>query len=382
MSPMGCLVRLAFNTVYLALVLAIALRIFEPFPADADPAIRLFGQLKPWIDPIAHWAAWPMTTLGHLVLPHLPPVAYHWWPTHPAANLLEDFNALLLHLPWLKEQTFLQRLAQTPYHRLYPGVMDFRLLASLGFWLWVEGTLEMLKRRSREAMSRMTRAARFQQMTQTAYQQLVQQRDDLAQQLAQERHPGRMRAEIAPLLQDIYLENETLGAQSQRDPLTRLHNRAYLLQVLRQTLDNAHQYGLRIGLMMLDMDNFKRLNDTQGHVAGDQALQAVAQTLSATCKTKNALAFRYGGEEFAILVQPTSEEDLLAFAEQVREAVQSLRVPQLPDVQLSASIGVCSANLASAALRLSPEAFINHADQALLKVKQSGQKNRVEWVGL
>lgn len=177
---------------------------------------------------------------------------------------------------------------------------------------------------------------------------------------------------------ELARRREELLALSRTDALTGLFNRRYFEERLNEEFARSRRYGSPLSLVMLDIDHFKRINDTFGHPFGDQVLKAVAQTARSRLREVDLLA-RYGGEELIALLPETGPVDALRVCERVREAIASLGLEhpaadgtQQP-VRLTASLGVAtvpSADLASA------EALLMAADTSLYAAKGAG-RNRV-----
>jgi diguanylate cyclase (GGDEF)-like protein len=155
------------------------------------------------------------------------------------------------------------------------------------------------------------------------------------------------------------------------DELTGLFNRRYFNDAIHREVERFKRFGQRFSLVMLDVDHFKRFNDTYGHLAGDDALQAVAGVLRDTARSFDHVV-RYGGEEFALILPHTDTEQALAASERLRLAVERRPVPvQDQPVQLTVSLGVATF----------PEDAINardlvgRADEALYDAKTT--RNRV-----
>ncbi len=168
------------------------------------------------------------------------------------------------------------------------------------------------------------------------------------------------------------------------DALTGIANRRVFEETLEREWLHSHRMGQPIGLLMLDVDNFKRFNDRYGHPAGDACLTRVAQALQATCQRRTDLVARYGGEEFAILLPFTAVEGGLRQARQVLEAVRGLQIPHADSptaavVTISVGVGVCDPReLGGGALQLAGEAppaerLIQCADAALYAAKEAGR---------
>ncbi len=166
-------------------------------------------------------------------------------------------------------------------------------------------------------------------------------------------------------LQDI------LERQSFLDGLTGLWNRPYLDQRLESELNVAHRYGRPLGLMMTDIDHFKLVNDTYGHLFGDIVLQGVAEELRGYARRSDIVA-RYGGEEFAVLLTDTPLSAGTFVAERLRASVENRRF-EVHDqlVTVTASFGLaCTENIVG---EVTPEALIDAADRALFASKDAGR---------
>lgn len=162
---------------------------------------------------------------------------------------------------------------------------------------------------------------------------------------------------------------QSLREQSIRDPLTGLFNRRYLEASLPRELARAERRQSHVALLMLDLDNFKRYNDSHGHDAGDGLLAQFGQTLAHLCRGED-IACRYGGEEFTVLLVDIDAESAIVRAEAIRSATSSIelrhRGQRLPAP--SVSIGVA---MSSGGIR--PEELKRAADQALYRAKRQGR---------
>ena len=161
------------------------------------------------------------------------------------------------------------------------------------------------------------------------------------------------------------------------DALTELPNRAVLLDRLTIAMANAKRHGLRCALLFVDLNNFKDINDTQGHAAGDAALQRAAACLKASVREVDTVS-RHGGDEFLILLPEVSRaEDAVIVAEKIVAALSGLKPPKAPLVQLSASIGISvyPENGADA------PTLIERADAAMYVAKRQGLSSFVSTAG-
>ncbi len=158
-----------------------------------------------------------------------------------------------------------------------------------------------------------------------------------------------------------------------RDPLTRLYNRSFFYDTLNQQLSKVNaQHPLSV--LVSDLDHFKRINDNYGHVVGDKVIQFAASVLENHSRVDDAAA-RIGGEEFALLLVNTGEEDAQAIAERIRQAV-SVEQSHLPE-RMTISMGVYTTRNAS----VSAEECVQRADAAMYEAKNSGRNRVVVWRG-
>ncbi len=162
----------------------------------------------------------------------------------------------------------------------------------------------------------------------------------------------------------------SLREQSIRDPLTSLFNRRYMEATLEREFNRAGRFQRSVGIMMLDLDHFKRFNDTFGHEAGDTLLRELGSFLKKHLRGSD-IACRYGGEEFALILPEVSLENVQARAEQLREGIKQLNVQHngmvLGLVSLSVGIGMFPEH------GMTSQQVLNAADAALYQAKGMGR---------
>jgi diguanylate cyclase (GGDEF)-like protein len=163
-----------------------------------------------------------------------------------------------------------------------------------------------------------------------------------------------------------------LNLQAMRDPLTGLYNRRQLEESLHREVLRARRIGAQVGVMTIDVDHFKRVNDTLGHEIGDSALRGIAEVL-ASCVREEDIACRAGGEEFVIILPGTGKTALRSRAETVRKTVEAATISAGEGtLKLTVSIGLAS----FPSFGDTGQAVLRAADAALYKAKSAG-RNRV-----
>ncbi|HWI40829.1 MAG TPA: diguanylate cyclase, partial [Verrucomicrobiae bacterium] len=164
--------------------------------------------------------------------------------------------------------------------------------------------------------------------------------------------------------------NDTLAEKAIRDGLTGLYNHRHFYTLLERDFLLAQRHGGDISCLVIDLDFFKAVNDTHGHLVGDRVLETVAQSLRETVRETDVVA-RHGGEEFVVLLPNTGIEGALAVAEAVRKSIAGLRLSsEQGEVTVTASIGV--AGLSSHQPATAAE-LVGLADAALYSAKGRGR---------
>ncbi len=180
------------------------------------------------------------------------------------------------------------------------------------------------------------------------------------------------KSDIAALQRDL----DAVRRESQLDPLTKIYNRKFFDRSLEKAIDDARDSGRPLSLFLLDIDHFKRFNDTFGHQTGDQVLRLVALTLKSMIKGLD-IASRYGGEEFAAILPNTPLEGAGALAEMVRKAIQS---KELLRRSTNEKLGRVTASVGIAELRADDVAtsLIERADRCLYAAKRNGRNQVID----
>lgn len=164
-----------------------------------------------------------------------------------------------------------------------------------------------------------------------------------------------------------------LYESSVKDPMTQVFNRQYFDAQITSELSFALRHSTELSLLVVDIDFFKKVNDTYGHLAGDSVLRTVAEVLQGQLRTEDTLA-RYGGEEFVVLLRGIALPDAIRAAERLRSAVEHAVIHHgNQHIPITLSIGCASV---AGCKEPSPELLIEAADQRLYRAKREG-RNRV-----
>ena len=164
---------------------------------------------------------------------------------------------------------------------------------------------------------------------------------------------------------EIRRKNEELTRLATRDPLTDCLNRRSFFEQFEKEWEASERYGYPLSAIMVDIDHFKRINDTHGHAVGDEVLQQVATALTTSARDSDVVC-RYGGEEFSIILPHADIASAQAAAEKFRVAIETLEFSQL---ELTASLGVSCTGFGST----DPQMLLDQADRSLYFSKRSGR---------
>lgn len=162
------------------------------------------------------------------------------------------------------------------------------------------------------------------------------------------------------------------------DPLTGLSNRRSLMGGLHEEVERARRYNRSLCCIMMDIDNFKKLNDTYGHQAGDEVLRTIGESIRSVCRSSD-ITGRYGGEEFIILLPETDIEGAFAAAEKMRSEIEKTEISISKDINLkiTSSFGVsCLKDKDGIPVEEKSADLVKRADLALYRAKAEG-RNRV-----
>lgn len=217
-------------------------------------------------------------------------------------------------------------------------------------------TIDQIPRELSEEQLRMLTVLSRQVVTQL---QLRKSADELMR-VASERE--RYAAQLEDYQRQLMQANSILQVESRTDRLTRLGNRAAFDEHLQLEQDRVACEQTELSLLMIDVDHFKRYNDSFGHIAGDYALQLIAEALRKAVRQSDRAA-RYGGEEFAVIAPGTGKNDALLLAERIRTEVANMVFPHR---EITVSIGVATTGGTNSAL-------LKEADHALYAAKQAGR---------
>ncbi len=188
----------------------------------------------------------------------------------------------------------------------------------------------------------------------------------------------RLGKELEKRVEELHLHTKRLEALSITDYLTGLYNHRYAHERLESELNRARRQEEPLSIVMLDLDRFKGINDTYGHLAGDQVLREVGRILKDTCRNYDVAA-RYGGEEFLIILPGTKLDDAVMIARRIRELIEACDFPAGgKTLRVTASFGVADYMLDGTRAK---DELVGHADRALYRAKSAGRNRVVAWDG-
>jgi two-component system cell cycle response regulator len=187
---------------------------------------------------------------------------------------------------------------------------------------------------------------------------------------------ARIRAgkRIVDLQKELMETNRRLELLSITDGLTKLHNHRHFQDELARAFEESVRYERPLSLAIVDLDFFKKVNDSYGHAIGDEVLKAVSRIFQTSIRTTD-LAARYGGEEFALMLPETNLEEAVVFAEKIRSLVETTPI-ETPAGSISATVSIGVSTVPHSRIHSAKELVVA-ADKALYRAKRNG-RNQVQ----
>jgi len=202
-----------------------------------------------------------------------------------------------------------------------------------------------------------------------SYQVLLEQQQE-SQDLLEERVQERT-LELHITLQELEDANSELEKKNTLDELTGLFNRRFYDQKILAEYRRSKRNRTPLSLIIIDIDHFKEVNDNYGHLAGDQCLAWLSNHLKQSLKRSSDMAFRYGGEEFCLILPDTDEKGAMALAEALRKNIEKQAcVCNSTQISLTISSGICTYIQQD---DVQPEQIFTRADEALYEAKHKGR---------
>ncbi len=286
----------------------------------------------------------------------------HYYVSHNLAIEFEQSRSTLLH--WHRD---LMTLLYHPYSKYRHGQVAH--IRSSKFGLWVDHRASLLFYDQNEVKS---------------FQDNLNEVDKVLDLIIEQSKKGDWQGlaesmeKMNVLISNIdwllgRIAQEIVNMENNKDPLTRLFTRRYLPAIIQHEISYCLSNNETLGLILVDVDYFKKINDCYGHSVGDSVLMILANILTTTIRPYDHV-FRYGGEEFLIIINNANEEICLKIAEKIRAKVAAHVFEDLPILKEPITV---SLGLAVFDKHPDYEQLINHADQALYSAKENG-RNRVE----
>lgn len=239
------------------------------------------------------------------------------------------------------------------------------LFSTLELWLLYSHTLETIKREKITAQQHHS-----ENLLQSAEISLLQKTLDTSQEELESKVQERT-LELNIALQELEERNRELAAKTTIDELTGLYNRRYYDQKVLAEYRRSRRNLSPLSLIILDIDHFKKVNDTYGHLAGDECLKALAQVIKGSLHRSTDIACRFGGEEFCLILPETPSAGAELFANSLREKVANLAVNfQSQTINFTISCGVSTYKQQA---NSDPNSIFSAADKALYQAKQQGR---------
>lgn len=245
------------------------------------------------------------------------------------------------------------------------GILFGSFISAVLCWILNQNS----RRKYEEKVAELNQAHRNTELAKIAMATLAKEREE-SQDLLEERVQERT-LELNIALQELESANEELERKNVLDELTGLHNRRFYDQKILAEYRRCRRNLGALSLVVIDIDHFKAVNDNHGHLAGDHCLTVVAHHLKNSLKRSADKAFRYGGEEFCLILPNTDAAGAFLFAEQVRLLVSAQPIIfEQTEIPITISSGICTYQQEA---DVGPDQIFSYADKALYEAKHNGR---------
>ncbi|MGE0200674.1 MAG: GGDEF domain-containing protein [Candidatus Melainabacteria bacterium] len=324
--------------------------------------LPIFTQWRNVIDPLYTVSGYLVTPVYEIYTRFLANMVpqNEWFPGMMASAVMIKLQAATSTIP---QATVI--LENPMVKAVFQGYLDWLTLVALAGYMVLGALVEPLFDFARNVFWNIFIEMSYTRKKQTLYQEKLEQRALDISKLKNE-------------YKSLSKEASQLATSAVTDEMTQLYNKRFFVQTMGQIFQEAKQKHEFFTLVMVDIDHFKRLNDTYGHLMGDIVLQQVARVLKDNCP-KDCYACRFGGEEFALIMPGKRNRECMPSVEDIHRAIPTLRFEEDPNLRVTISMGVVSLDLSQPDARDVKEFTdaIKLADDELYRAKTNG-RNRIE----
>lgn len=354
-----------FMVVYLLLWSRFLVAIWDPAISQLplEQGLGIYTHWRPamdWLYYLSGFLTWPVETLYYtLVYPVVPQMA--WFPGLYSATLLQQVQALAAN------QAQVTAVLQSPaVQQAMVGYIDFLVVLSVLLYRVLNPLVDYVYDFLKNLIWNLLIEFSFTKRKEATYQDALEKRA----------------ADLVKLnvkYKNLSKEASMLAESVITDELTKVYNKRFFLEKMAHEFEQARGKKQCLALVMVDIDHFKKLNDTYGHLMGDKVLQSVAQVVK-HMTPRDGFCCRFGGEEFAVILPGKSVEDTVAVASKMHGSLPLLRFQEDADLRTSASFGVCVVDFSQPSAQQAiqtPDDLVKLADDELYRAKLNG-RNRYE----
>lgn len=338
---------------------------FEAATGAAQNGLPIYTYWHPvihWIYQITNILELPVDLIITLMVKIVPVIKQSWFPFLQMETLLDKWLKLIVATPNVPWPEFLVQQLKSGYIlKFLPGYLEWPAILSISLYGMLAPLLDKVTDIAKNLLWNVLIEFSFTKRKQAVYQEALEKR---ARELMKLNVEYRNLSKEAGKLKDYVVTDE----------LTQVFNKRFFIQKIQEEFQNAKQGKSNLSLIMIDIDHFKRLNDTYGHLMGDKVLQTVAGVAKRACPA-DCFCCRFGGEEFSIIMPGKTLEEALVVADTIKTAIPQLRFEEDPALSVTISQGVSFGDfkmLPAQALQKFDE-FIQLADNELYRAKLEGR---------
>lgn len=362
-----------FGALEVAIIFRLLIKTLEPGTVQTETLIIMMIPLCKIIDQVFSIIFYPIIIISQWIHNILPSTLKSFFPSLDAASILDFVTSIPTYIPVIGSLFFIQDIANIDYSLIFPGAVDWTLLIALLIVFKLHHLAESIASNQIKHL----KTLRAEKKRQSELEIIKAHYENPSNKHTTKTEDKTKTVVPLDVMRDLKEEITNLSKKAESasvDKLTGLLNRAEFDLLLEKAFSHSRIEKRAISLVFMDIDNFKHLNDTHGHQAGDLVLKTIGSLMLEVYEQN--FCFRFGGEELAVILTDTQPNKAILKTETFQRKLSQVTFTELPKTPLTVSVGVLSIDYTATQRKYTSETILKTVDQAMYQSKAAG-KNKI-----